>query len=513
MEESKSKPQMIRHLLWECVHTRVDVASLCDLIVGYIPHSTVRACSLLHNPFKIVETSVVDDPCQELGVSMFSVGADGVGRDFTFIIQPGTFKRLRGTCGPPVHPKDWTIEMKHHSETKNNITVDTFVVFSTRRDDDKKSVTHSIRMQATRMGERMTVPRISLAPDQKMFCYTTNSKVFLDGNTWYETGFYFDAPHSSKKTKAVVIQEPDDRQIFVDSRVDWLHGNRHIAIDHDEYSVLVLQIPDQDNEEQDAGSSSIVRKMSDEIPVMFSEKMDYSWSHKLVHEFPVIFAGEVSLHAVHPSKNQFIVIMEGYYWLIAYKDNIWWIVGQIENAHQMTLKWSLLGTHLILHKLLEGYYVVVDHEEKTILDEKLIKSRSADIVVVENDPQTEYEINNQIVAKFCDQKNNKVDTNGPFFLALTASQIHFFCRETGELLQIIQFDESKETCVDLTWNSSRTRIFVLVRDKTSQTHRVLTLTNHDFEAHLRSTFEKYPTTVNYQPVVNNDAVEFMGFFL
>lgn len=517
----------IRQLLWDCIHACIPIVALCEMVMRYIPHSAVRACSLLRNPFSVVDIQVLALPCQSFDESTFFVGADGVGKDVAVLNQPRTANQLKIPCGPPVRlSQDWTIEMKIQSENKNELVVDKFTLISTRKDTEGKSVVHSELVQSTRPRSYLRkVPRMSLSPDKKTLCYITNSTFSLEGKVWTEERIEFITKNDTKTKKPLVIKKPYEKHMIVPlhPRVDWLHGNHHVALEHNR-SLLVVHVSDSCEHKADFSAS-------ENILVMSVEEMDYSWSHRLVHEFPVIFSDEGALSAAHPTKNQFIVYMKYDFWLIAYRENTWWIVCQFDNRRDMYMQWSLLGTHLIFDDLKDDsvYSIVADPEKKTILHENIVvESRSnIDIHIIENDPGAEYSILRRIASERGTETNThfhfkekkvelcKRETSGPFFLLQSASQIYIFCRETGELLQVLQFDGSNETCVACTWNLTKTRLFVLVRDHVSQLYRFLVFSNTDFEDLFRKKYVRYPISVNCKPLISNDdpEIKFLGFFL
>lgn len=509
---SERKTILIRQLLKQCVHEYIVVDGLCELIIDYVPHSTIRACSLLHDPFKVIDTMMIPyEDCILYGTS-FNTCSFGVGRDQ---VQIGGFLE---NCGPPIHPSEcWTIDNKLARETKNNITMETFTITHTQK--DKK---HTVMMRCLHPTTACcgTIPSISVSPDKKTMLYRATSREPIDGQIQYKTKFVFEShPVKNNKNVTISIEDTDNRYSYY-SNVEWLNGNRHIAFANPEDSLLVLQIPDTQVEKKE--DTYVVVHKKGQIPSMTSQKMEQAWSNKEVHTFPVLFLGEFRVCDVNLCQNFFLVKMSGHAWIIGYRDRTWWIERKIADTEDLYLQWSLSGAHLIVkNELLDSIYSIsVDTEKKRILYEPEVTSKHAIPDIVESDPSNEYDICNRIFSYFHAQPRLgiRVRKNGPFFVAHTANWISLFCRETGEQLQLMRFDESKEICFDCIWNSSSTRLFVvLVRGKKRRTFHLLTLCNTDFETHLQTTYASYPRSktpfFELFPKHNTKLFKYMGFFL
>lgn len=495
----------IRRLLLQCVHGHIAVHEICDLIVGYVPHNTIRACSLLLEPFRIIDTLAVNEKCQTISLATFDIGTDGVGQDQVKINE------TKKNCGPPVEPsKEWTIERKGESESKDNKAVNTQTITHTRKDKTHSVVLRSFLAPLVSFYDEVPM---CISPDKKTVIYETTSHELIDGKAQYQTTFEFESYPSTRRT-TIVIRDISD-QYFCDTYATWLHGNRHVALISDENQMLVIHLPDRE---------VIYSKKETAITVMSRRDMKRSWTKKQVHTFPVLFTGEVRFTDANPARNEFIVETGFLAWIIRFRDNTWWIARKFDDVDEFVeMKWNLSGTHLILKNTASDIACSMrfdkeEDEEQELQNPGMTTAIDLDLPdAVENDPQVEFGIARRLFDFFWYKKDIpiRIKPNGPFFVVYNKSWIAFFCRETGDQLQMIRMDETKEICLHCKWNASNTRLFVLVEDKGSHTFRILTLGNSHFEKHLQTTYASYPNTRNCPslfPLVM-DKFKKTGFFL
>jgi len=491
-EKKVAKRQSIRQQLHALVVERIPVPNLCDLVMSFVTHATVRACSLLQQPFKILHAETINTAQTIDGAAFYSL-AGAVGCD---VLNLHLHKSEKHYCLPLVGgvpgPLELSISVATLTVETKESTIDTFEV----RIQNKKE-TSVARLASLRIRPSPSVsikkPRVSVSDDNRMVSIASSSAYGTDGA---EDTLLFEQwlpGCKPKRFRPVVFRKAQAFELY-EVELDWLHGNRHAAYQVSESSCVAFKVPE---EVEDGGSvygheSKAPALCYDlhTIRSMNSRAMRDSWQHKKKHSFPALFTSWARVQQMNPARNLLLVAMDHDWWFIRYEAEHWWIVHHMELSGNLRMEWSVSGSHFfVLDYWREKSVCVMFGDDREVQTTEHVGTINNS---VESCPERELKILRELqIRSEAVPFVTSVTATGPFFIVELEREILFICRETGDIIQRFKFDERILNCV---WNLSKTRLYVLL------SCRLLTLGNDDFETLLHTTYRDYPvmTSLGYE---------------